>query len=125
MNRWLTLLLMGLAGLLASCGTTVSSNTQPGTHDEFSVVVSPDQFTLNAGDWSAISATVDLSHENSAPRAISRQPTLKFLSSDTRVTVSPGGEVCAGQWESRYLACTPALVPLKDPNTGLPNPNAG
>jgi hypothetical protein len=131
MNRWLTLLLMGLAGLLANCGTSVSSSTQPGTHDEFSVVVTPDQFTLNAGDWSSISATVDLSNQNSAPKPISPQPTLKFSSSDTRVTVSPSGEVCAGQWDSRHLTCAPTVIPpqtctvVNTVTTCTPNPNAG
>ena len=118
MNRWLTLLLIGLAGLLASCGTSVRSSTQPGNHDEFTVVVSPDQFTLNEGDWSSISATVELSNQNSTPRAVSPQPTLKFFSSDPRVTISPSGEVCAGQWDTRYLTCTPTVIAQGLPNTG-------
>ncbi len=70
------------------------------------MVVTPTQFTLNSGDWSSISATVELSYENGAPKAVSPQPTIKFYTSDARVSVSPAGEVCAGQWDSRYLTCT-------------------
>ena len=48
--------------LLASCGSSVNSSTQPGDeNDVYSMVVSPTQFTLNAGDWSSITATVELS----------------------------------------------------------------
>jgi YD repeat-containing protein len=68
--------------------------------------VAPDRLTLNAGDWSTVSATVDLSYLNSAPKPISPQPAIQYLSSDPRVSVSPAGEVCAGQWDSRYLTCT-------------------
>ena len=32
MNRWLTLIAIGFAGLLAGCGSSVSSSTQPGTY---------------------------------------------------------------------------------------------
>jgi hypothetical protein len=74
----------------------------------YTVLVSPDQFTLNAGDWSSITATVELSYQNGTPKAVTPQPTIKFYSSDPRVTVSPAGEVCAGTWDSRYLTCTAA-----------------
>jgi len=107
-----------MAGLLASCGSSVKSSTQPAVHDEYTVVVSPDHFTLNSGDWASISAVVDLSNQNSTPRALTPQPTLKFFSSDSRVTVSPGGEVCAGQWDVRYLTCTPTVFPQSSPNAG-------
>jgi hypothetical protein len=131
MNRWLTLILIGLAGLLASCGSSVRSSTQPGNHDEYSVVVTPDQFTLNAGDWSGISATVELSNQNSTPRAVTPQPTIRFSSSDPRVTISPSAEVCAGQWDTRYLTCVPTVVPaqtctvVNTVTTCTPNLNAG
>jgi hypothetical protein len=131
MNRWLTLILIGLAGILASCGSSVSSSTQPGTHDEYTVAVTPAQFTLNSGDWSTISAIAEVSNQNSTPKAISPQPTIKFTSSDPRVTVSPVGEVCAGQWDSRYLVCTPTVLPAStcivanQVTTCTPNPNAG
>ena len=110
MNRLSTLILIGLAGLLASCGSSVSSSTQPGLNDVYSMVVSPTQFTLNAGDWSSITATVDLSYLNGAPKPIAPQPTIKFYTSDVRVTVSPAGEVCAGQWNTTYQVCTPATT---------------
>ncbi len=106
MNRFLTLTLIGLAGLLASCGSSVTSSTQPATHDEYSVAVSPDQFTLNAGDWSSITAIVDVSNQNDTPKAVTPQPTIKFFTSDPRITVSPAGEVCAGQWDTKYLICS-------------------
>ena len=111
MNRLSTLILIGLAGLLASCGSSVSSSTQPGLGDVYSMVVTPTQFTLNAGDWSSITATVDLSYLNGAPRPIAPQPTIKFYTSDVGVTVSPAGEVCGGQWNATYQVCTPTATP--------------
>jgi hypothetical protein len=129
MNRLFTLILIGFAGLLASCGSSVSSSTQPGSTggltDVYSMVVSPVQFTLNAGDWASITATVDVSKNNSAAKPLAPQPPITFLSSDSRVTISPAGEVCAGQWDSRFLTCTATVIPPIDPSTGLPNPNAG
>jgi hypothetical protein len=108
MNRLFTLALIVLAGLLASCGSSVTSSTQAATNYAYSMVVSPTPtFTLNAGDWSSITATVDVSYENGAPKAVTPQPTIKFSSSDSRVTISPAGEVCAGLWDVRYLTCTP------------------
>lgn len=115
MNRLFTLILIGLAGLLASCGSSVVSSTQPGSKDIYSMVVSPVQFTLNAGDWSSVTARVELSNKNSAPKAVSPQPTIKFFSSDRRVSVSPAGEVCAGQWDTKFLTCTQTT----NPTTGL------
>jgi hypothetical protein len=107
MNRLSTLILIGFAGLLASCGSSVTSGTQPGSKEVFTMVVSPLQFTLNSGDWSTITATVDLSTDNSAPKPVTPQPAIKFFSSDPRVSISPGGEVCAGQWDNRFLTCSP------------------
>ena len=111
MNRLSTLILIGLAGLLASCGSSVSSSTQPATYDIYTMVVTPTQFTLNAGDWSSVSAMVEVSNQNGAPKPVSPQPGIKYYSSDTRVSVSPIGEVCAGQWDTNYLVCTP-MSPL-------------
>jgi hypothetical protein len=115
MNRLLTLILIGLAGFLASCGSSVTSSTKPGAKDVYTVVVSPDRLTLNAGDWTSITATVDLSNQNQTPKAVTPQPTIKFFSSDPRVTVSPAGEVCAGQWDTRYLTCSQTTVPNTNP----------
>ena len=110
MNRLSTLIAIGLAGLLAGCGSSSSSSTQPGTTDGqvdvYSVNVSPTQFTLNAGDWASITATVDESVNNAPSKPIAPQPVITFLSSDSRVTISPAGEVCAGLWDVRYLTCT-------------------
>jgi hypothetical protein len=105
MNRFLTLIVIGLAALLASCGSSVSSSTQAGLGDIYSMVVTPTQFTLDSGDHSVISATVDMSYNNSAARAIAPQPPIKFYSSDTRVSVSSAGDVCAGQWDTLFVNC--------------------
>jgi hypothetical protein len=107
MNRLSALILIGLAGLMASCGSSVSSSTKPATNDVYSMVVTPVLFTLNSGDWTSITATVDVSYENGAAKPVSPQPTIKFYSSDSRVSVSPNGQVCAGEWDTRYLTCTP------------------
>lgn len=129
MNRLLTLIAIGFAGLLAGCGSSVSSSTQPGSTnglvDVYSMDVTPVQFTLNAGDWASITATVDVSKNNATPKPLAPQPVVTFFSSDPRVTISPAGEVCAGLWDTRYLTCTATVVPALDPTTGLPNPNAG
>jgi hypothetical protein len=106
MNRLLTLILIGLAGLLASCGSTVTSSTQPANANyTYSMVVSPTLFTVNSGDWAPLSATVEVSFENQTPKALSPQPTTKFYSSDSRVTISPAGSVCAGLWDDVYETC--------------------
>jgi len=129
MNRLSTLILIGFAGLLASCGSSKSSSTQPGTSggqtDYYSMEVTPTQFTLNAGDWSSIIATVDVSINNSPSKPLTPQPFITFASSDPRVTVSPAGEVCAGLWDTRYQTCTATVIPAINPGTGLANPNAG
>ncbi len=127
MNRLLTLALIGLAGFMASCGSSATSSTQPGTNIVYTVVVSPmPYFTLNSGDWSTITAMVDTSYENGAPKAASPQPPLRYFSSDPRVTISPSGEVCAGQWDVRFFTCTPpSVIPAIDPTTGMANLNAG
>jgi hypothetical protein len=141
MNRLPILIVIGFAGLLAGCGSSVSSSTQPGSTngltDVYSMVITPVQFTLNAGDWASITATVDVSKNNAAAKPVTPPPAVSFSSSDPRVTISPAGEVCAGQWDSRYLTCTAAVFPacsldsngnpIINPSTGLcvPNPNAG
>lgn len=110
MNRLFTLILIGLAGLLASCGSYGNSSTETLYNYAYFVNMSPIQFTLNAGDWSSITATVNVTYENGAPKAVMPQPPIKFYSSDPRITISPAGEVCAGLWDVRYLTCTPTVV---------------
>lgn len=109
MNRWLTLIPIGLAAVLASCGSSVTSSTQPATNggvvDYYTMEVSPAQFAISAGDWASITATVDLSYENGASKPVSPQPTIKFYSSDPNVSISPAGQVCGGQWDSLYQNC--------------------
>ncbi len=103
---------MALAALLAGCGSSTSSSTQAPTNTTYSVYVTPDRLPLNAGDYASINAIVEVSVLNSTPKPMSPQPTLKFYSSDSRVTVSPAGSVCAGQWDSRYMICTaPSTLP--------------
>ena len=118
MNRLLTLTLIGLAGLLASCGSSVTSSTQPDTNAIYTLVVSPIQFTLNSGDWSTVTATAFVSVQNGTASSVRPQPTIQFSSSDSRVTISPAGEVCAGQWDTRYLTCTPTVFPPGSANAG-------
>jgi hypothetical protein len=136
MNRLLTLILIGLAGLLASCGSTVSSSSQPTNNNyTYSMVVSPTLFTVNSGDWAPLTATVEVSFENQTPKAVSPQPITKFYSSDSRVTISPTGEVCAGLWNDVYETCAQTVFPPCLPGSSLvgstcspnstPNPKAG
>ncbi len=107
MNRLSTLILIGLAALLVSCGSTLTSSSQPvNANYTYSMVVSPIQFTLNSGDWAPLSASVEVSFENQTPKPVSPQPTTQFYSSDSRVTISPAGVVCAGLWDVRYLTCS-------------------
>jgi hypothetical protein len=111
MKRLFTLITMGLAlpmtALLAGCGNSVSSTSQAEPNQVYSVVINPTRFTLNAGDWSTVTATVDLSTRNSTPEPISPQPEIRITSSDPHVTISPSGQVCAGQWDPNYQYCTP------------------
>ncbi len=110
MKGWLLIVTMALAALLAGCGSSFSTSTQPPANTTYSVSVNPDRLPLNEGDYASISAIVDQSVLNSAPKAMAPQPTLKFYSSDARVTISPAGSVCAGQWDSRYMICSPTAT---------------
>jgi len=107
MNRLSTLVLIGLAGVLTGCGSSVTSSTQPPTHVTYSMNVTPDRVVVNEGDFSTISAIVDESTLNSTPRPVSPPPVVKFYSSDPRVTISPSGQVCGGQWDGLYQRCNP------------------
>lgn len=122
MKRWFIIPVLAMAALWAGCGTSVSSSTETKPNQVYSMALVPTQFTLNAGDWSSILAAVDLSTQNSAPKPISPQPTIEFTSSDPRITISPNGQVCAGQWDAKFQICSPTYYPAgyKDPVTGLP-----
>jgi hypothetical protein len=117
MNRLSTLVVIGLAGLLAGCGSSVTSSTQAPTHVTYTVNVQPDRLTLNVGDYSGISAVVDESTLNSSPKPVAPPPTIKFYTSDARVSVSPSGSICAGQWDLKYELCSPALSLPSNPVT--------
>ena len=108
MNRLSTLVVIGLAGLLAGCGSSVTSSTQAPTNVTYSVNVQPERLTLNVGDFSGISAVVDVQTLNSTPKPLTPVPTIKFYSSDSRVSVSPSGSICAGQWDLKYELCSPS-----------------
>jgi hypothetical protein len=109
MNRPHIFVLIGVALLCASlaagCGSSQSASTQPGSKDVYSMVVLPVRFTLNAGDTETIAAVVDLSKNNGDPKPITPQPTISYSISDPGVTISPGGVVCAGQWDASYHFC--------------------
>jgi hypothetical protein len=105
MKGWLLIFTMALAALLTGCGSSSSSSTQAPTNTIYSVYITPNRLTLDEGDYASVVAAVDESVLNSTPKPISPQPTLKYYSSDSRVTISPGGSICAGQWDSRYMNC--------------------
>ena len=114
MNRLSTLILIGFAGLLASCGSSVSSSTQPKSNQVYSMVVTPTQFTLDAGTYASISAMVYLSTDNKPGKLVSdctvANACIKLSSSDPGVTINSGNgdiEVCAGQWANGGLNCVP------------------
>jgi hypothetical protein len=106
MKRLFITVLIGFAGLLAGCGSSTSASPNPNPNKVFTIVVTPTQLTLNSGDFASISAIVYVSENNGPPEALSPQPTITYFSSDPRVTVSPAGEVCAGQWDARFQICT-------------------
>lgn len=110
MNRISTLILIGMAGLLASCGSSSSSSTQPAPNDTYSIVASPTQLSLGEGDFATIAATEELSVNFGPAKPVSPQPTLRYASSDPRVTVSPHGEVCAGQWDAKFITCSQTAI---------------
>jgi hypothetical protein len=106
MNRLSTLVLLGLAGLLAGCGSSVSSSTQAASNVTYSMDVKPVRLTLDTGDYGTVSAIVEESTLNSTPKAVSPAPVVTFYSSDNNVMVSPAGVICGGQWDAKYEVCT-------------------
>ncbi len=87
---------LGLSFLVA-CGGGSSANTTVSQ-----LVLSPTTFSMNQG---AVS-TLAVSAENSAGTIVPADIT--FSSSNSNVaTVSTGGLICAGQWDSVFVNCTP------------------
>jgi hypothetical protein len=87
---------LGLSFLVA-CGGGNSANTTVSQ-----LVLSPTTFSMNEG---AVS-TLAVSAENSAGTIVPADIT--FSSSNSSVaTVSTGGLICAGQWDSVFINCTP------------------
>ena len=105
MNRFCLITAAALAIVMAGCGSSVKSSTQPSTNVTYTMLVTPDRLSLNEGDYSTISATSEEIYLNGTPKPITPAPTIKFYSSDTRVSVSPTGQVCGGQWDTRYQNC--------------------
>jgi len=117
MNRYFTLVAIGLACVLTGCGSSVTSSTQAPTNVSYSVDVTPNRLTLDVGDHSGILAVVDQSTLNSTPKPVSPPATIQFFSSDSNVSVSPGGQVCAGQWDIKFELCTAASTLPVNPVT--------
>jgi len=100
----LTTLLFLVTVILAGCGSSSSGNSGNNSSSNGSsgnsatltqIVVSPTSFSLNSGDVAQLTATP----ENSANGVVSAN--LTFTSSNTNVvTVSTGGMICAGIWDS-------------------------
>jgi len=87
---------LGLSFLVA-CGGGNSVNTTVSQ-----LVLSPTTFSLNEGGV----GTLAVSAENSAGTIVPADIT--FSSSNNNIaTVSTGGLICAGQWDSVFINCTP------------------
>lgn len=89
---------------LAGCGGggTPSPNNPNSTTTVAQVTLTPSSISVVAGEV----VTVSASAVNSSGNAISPIPTITFNSSNTQVaTVSPGGLVCGGVWDSFFIVC--------------------
>lgn len=107
MQRLAALLALAILTItLASCGSGGSSSKDTAPH---SVELSPASMTLNYGDVLAIAPTFYSESGNKVyPSSTS------YLSSNSSlVSVSTGGAVCAGTWDSLTtpVVCTPATTP--------------
>ncbi len=82
---------------LVACGGSSTANTTA-----TQLILNPTTFSLNQGAVGTLSVTA----ENSAGTIVPADIT--FTSSNTSVaTVSTGGLICAGQWDSVFINCTP------------------
>jgi hypothetical protein len=83
--------------LLAACGGSTTKTPVPAK-----IVLSPTTVSLNEGDVSQISAIA----QSSTGATIAADIT--FTSSNPSIaTVSTGGLICAGKWDSSFIVCTP------------------
>jgi len=86
---------LGLSFLVACGGGSNASTTAS------QLIVSPTSFSLNQGAVGTLSVVA----ENSAGTIVPADIT--FTSSNSNVaTVSTGGLICAGQWDSAFINCT-------------------
>ncbi len=85
--------------LLAACGG--SPTTNPAVS---SILLSPTSVSLNEGDITTISAIA----QNATGATVAAD--IAFTSSDSKVaTVSTGGSICGGVWDSGFIVCTPTI----------------
>lgn len=86
--------------VLLACGGGNTTNTNVSQ-----LILSPTSFSLNLGTVGNLSVTA----ENSAGTVVAADIT--FSSSNSSVaTVSTGGSICAGQWDTSFINCTPGGV---------------
>ncbi|HVG91768.1 MAG TPA: hypothetical protein VNB54_09790, partial [Alphaproteobacteria bacterium] len=92
---------------MAGCGGSKSTNNTVAV-----VTVSPASLSLVAGQVVGLSVAA----VNSANNTVNT--TFTFHSSDTSIaTISPGGQVCAGVWDSIFVVCN-GFDALNNPITG-------
>ena len=92
-----------LLAFVSGCGTT-SNTPDPGNQVLF-VLLSPSTLSLNAGEVVQLTANVRDGFDEPS------SATVAYSSSNTAlVTVSPGGAVCAGVWNSGFTACSGATA---------------
>lgn len=88
-----------LAAALAGCGSSSSGKTAATVSQ---VILRPATISLVAGQVVQVSASA----LTSTGAAVSPLPTFTFNSTNTSViTVSPGGLVCGGVWDSFFITC--------------------
>jgi hypothetical protein len=105
--RFAALAVIVLFSFMAGCGGSKSANNTVAV-----VAVSPASLSMVAGQVVGLS----VSAVNSSNNAVNT--TFTFHSSDTSIaTISPGGQVCAGVWDSIFVVCN-GFDALGNPITG-------
>ncbi len=85
--------------LLAGCGGSATTNPTPTT-----IVVSPTTVSLNEGGVATLSAIA----QNSSGSTVAADIT--FTSSNAKIaTVSTGGSICGGVWDSGFIDCNATI----------------